>query len=159
MRTPREHSEISMCFRPLADSLRFLMATAGILALMFQLLLPVVAQASGGDWIEICSEAGPVMMQLDAKDEGDTSDQCPRCKNCTLCVVTASVLNTGFAEIFDADRTQMIAVIWHHPELRSVSKYARPEARGPPRATQYTSDCAPRAAIATPLNTGGALWT
>lgn len=141
--------------------LRALCGGLAIFALVFQLLFPVAAQANNSDWIEICAEQGPVMIQVDySGDQPEpVTDPCPKCQACALCAL---------ADV--ADPSTLSRVDMHVAVGRDdLSKAAQclivnpaqywPDTRGPPVAPRNITERALRASIASIQNIGGALWT
>lgn len=100
-------------------------------------LLPVAAQAGGGDavWIEICGENGPETVAFDLSGGAPVpvAPECPDCGDCLMCttmggailiavpgVVFAPVAGGGLRPAFVADIHKNPAQFW-------------PDNRGPPR--------------------------
>lgn len=142
------------------DWRRGLAGLLAVFALILQLLAPGVARATNGEWVEICSEIGPVLMQIDVSgDETDQNSPCPKCKTCTLCAAAvpfapkfgAPVL-TNNAEPRDLSLTDRRIDL---PELR----YQRPLTRGPPSATLDMTDRARSASMAMFCKIGDTPWT
>lgn len=133
---------------------------AGIFLLMLQVLGPALASPGQGTWMEICSEAGAVWVQVDLEeDTGDPTAPCPKCADCALCAITAA------APV--PDRPLMVrpgSVHIEHCEfgIRPVTyKTERlwPETRGPPAAPEIRTERAPRASMASTRTEGGAPWS
>jgi Protein of unknown function (DUF2946) len=141
--------------------LRALSGGLVIFALVFQLLFPVAAQSTNSDWIEICAEQGPVLIQVDySGDQPEpVSAPCPKCQACALCALA------------DAGDPSIISRVDMHVTVArtDLSKAAQslivnpaqywPDTRGPPVAPQNIIERALRASIASIQNIGGALWT
>lgn len=107
----------------------------GMLALILHLAAPTMGQASGGIWIEICAEFGPVMVEVDLDGTAPVDDKpCPRCDSCTLCAAA----DTGLAgHVQNVLMTVEIASDspFAASELRLTGvRRLRPETRGPPMA-------------------------
>lgn len=115
------------------DSIRsWIAASVGVMALILQLLVPTLARASGGDWVEICSDLGVVMVQIDLNDIDDRPGTRPDCAECTLC--TASVSSPPELDMpIGAAVSGMSMLVPTAPGIRMhESRRLRPEARGPP---------------------------
>lgn len=145
--------------------LRTFSGVVAILFLMLQLLAPSLASAAKGDWLEICSEYGVVLMQVDVSDadgfaQGLIGSGTTDCKDCTFCAFAAPMgpsmgLEFELAHAFARQTTR-----WAEPAAPRSQRYQWPESRGPP--TQNTSINAERnscASIASPYKKGGAPWT
>lgn len=113
------------------QTLRRSSALLAVVALLLQLLLPGIARAANGDWIEICSESGPVLIQVDA-EPGSSDAVCPKCKDCVLCAAAVPGVSTS--------QTWLMLAL---PATRSLSltdvefslaetRFQRPLTRGPP---------------------------
>lgn len=126
------------------DSIRSLIAASvGVTALILQLLVPTLARASAGDWVEICSDLGVVMVQLDLNDVDDSPATRPDCANCPLCLASASA-PPEFDMSIGAAVSGMSVPVPAAPGIRlHESRRQRPEARGPPvRSIELTSPMA-----------------
>ncbi|MCP9481380.1 hypothetical protein NNA36_05350 [Shimia sp. CNT1-13L.2] len=135
---------------------RLFVPVLGMLALILQMILPAVSQASEGEWIEICAEYGPVMMQIDFEDE-EGEAPCPDCGDCVMCAVSVPGLS-------DADPMIVSVAASLSEEAPLVGgiapegvRWLRPITRGPPAAPQVRTDRAPCAFMAYSLSEGGAL--
>jgi len=132
-----------------------------ILTLVLQLVAPSLASAADGEWIEICSEYGIVLQQIDL-DEGDLPSDSghPDCQDCTFCAFAAPLSpssGAGFELSFaSANQTSRSKV----PEAVSAVRYQWPESRGPP-ARHINSNAERNSCVsqASTLIKGGALWT
>ncbi|MBT3142496.1 hypothetical protein DS909_03555 [Phaeobacter gallaeciensis] len=141
--------------------LRAVCSGLAIFAVIFQLLFPVAAQASNSDWIEICAEQGPVMIQVDySGDEPEpVTGPCPKCQACALCaladVTDPSILSRVDVQVAvgrdDLSKAAQCLIV-------NPAQYW-PDTRGPPVAPQNITERALRASIALIQNIGGALWT
>ena len=134
-------------------------ALFGILALLLQ-VMPALATSEDGIWIEICSDLGPVMMQIDASETpvGDAPD-CPECENCTLCA-------TATQSLLADPHTVKIKPLVHQStgfsilaSTANLPKHLRPVTRGPPSATEHSAAHLPRLSQASTQLNGGAPWT
>ncbi len=139
---------------------RVAFALAGIFLLLLQMLSPVLASTGESMWVEICSEAGAVWVQVDLEEETEGPiAPCPKCADCALCAITAAapvpdlptmtqpaVTHLAVAQCVDQLRHRDATRLW-------------PETRGPPCATQEATERALRASMASTLNTGGAPWS
>ena len=134
-------------------------AVIGVLALLMQ-MLPALASTEDGIWIEICSDLGPVMMQIDASETPvRDAPACPECEDCTLCA-------TGLSSLPDqTNRVQLKAPahrIDGYPILtntRVLPRHLRPVTRGPPSGTPQSAAQLPRLSPASSNLNGGAPWT
>lgn len=132
---------------PLIQSQRFallrvplLRRFAGIMAvlsLMLQLLAPSLASASQSDWIEICSEYGTFLKQVDLSDEASPPGKGHiDCEDCTFCALVAP-MSPPAGPVFDlADASKGKAVQWAELIFSDTRRQHWPESRGPPARTQ-----------------------
>ena len=145
--------------KPFARAHRALAGLAGILLLLLQLLSPALASADEGVWMEICSEAGAVYVQVDLKEDAGDTAPCPECASCVLCAVTGTGPQPVLPEMARPEFVQSGLV-----QARDVYKPYNPaqfwpDTRGPPAAPETESERAPRASMATIQRSGGALWS
>ena len=138
-------------------------SVAGLLAvfaLILQLLSPGLVRASDGEWIEICSELGPVMMQIDfSADETDQNKPCPKCETCTLCAAAIPAApGFGASAPANKDEPRTLTLIEWRTDL-SGQRYQRPQSRGPPTATPDMTDRARYAPMAMSRKAGDTPWT
>jgi hypothetical protein len=122
--------------------------------------LPVLASSEDGIWIEICSDFGPAMIQIE-NAEGQTRDNpiCPECEDCTLCAPAApSMLATEQKAKF-ATRDIRITGLVFQPINRSSPRHLRPVSRGPPMKTKQSTARLPRLPLAQTQFDGGSPWT
>ena len=132
---------------------------AGIFLLLLQLLSPALASSHQGTWIEICSEAGAVWVQVDAEEDIiDPTAPCPKCADCALCAVTGNAPLPGTPELARFEFVRFVRL--DCLELYKPHNPARmwPETRGPPSAIQSETERAPRVPMASFQVTGGAPW-
>jgi hypothetical protein len=119
-----------------------------VLALVMQMMVPPMAHANAGgdlgnDWIEICADAGPVLVRLrkdgSVEKRAPTSPahgSCPKCLTCVTCAGVAGV-DPGVAVIDGAGGFAVSVRNGMAGAIVFVSKaWQRPMTRGPP--------CAPR---------------
>ncbi|WP_235216146.1 DUF2946 family protein [Ruegeria halocynthiae] len=141
-------------------ALRAVCAFAGIFLLLLQLLGPALASPGQSMWVEICSEAGAVWVQVDLEEEDrDPTAPCPKCADCALCAVTAAAPLPGQPELIRAEfiQTAQSGVrILYEPY---VSAWLWPETRGPPAAPGHKTERALRASMASIQVIGGAPWS
>lgn len=139
---------------------RALAGLAGIFLLLLQLLGPALASPGQGVWMEICSEAGAVWVQVDPEEEtDDPAAPCPKCADCALCAVTSAAPLANPVEVALREGLSVV-----HPSQTHICNpyvFARlwPETRGPPCETQHRTERAPRASMASTQVTGGAPWS
>ncbi|MFY2822941.1 DUF2946 family protein [Ruegeria sp. MALMAid1280] len=135
-------------------------ALAGIFLLLFQLLGPALASPGESMWVEICSEAGAVWVQVDLEeDTTDPTAPCPKCADCALCAVTSIAPVPGLPVL---QRDGLVhAAYCENRDLVNVTSVKRlwPETRGPPRAAQEITERALRASMASTQIIGGAPWS
>lgn len=144
---------------PRSAGLTWLRALIGICALALQMLAPIAAHAeNAGQWMVICGEDGPVLMQVHLS--GDEPARCPECDDCKTCQLVVStggispptLGSYGLPAIKDlpahhqANAAPNPAQFWH-------------EDRGPPLLHTIFSDSAWRLSHAVTLSQGGAPWT
>ncbi|MEX0367418.1 MAG: hypothetical protein AB3N22_15200 [Ruegeria sp.] len=131
----------------------------GILLLLLQLLSPALASAEQGVWMEICSEAGAVWVQVDPEDGTTDTAPCPKCAHCALCAVTGAAPLPDLPGIVRSGGVQIGT--WHVRTMYKPDNPAQfwPDSRGPPPAPQDRTERAPRASMASIQVTGGAPWS
>lgn len=138
---------------------RMLAGLVTVVALVLQLWAPAAAQASDSTWVEICSEVGPVLIQMDLSDEPSDPGPCPKCQDCALCAVADGLSgNPMLKPVFAAHMAAVNPVCPSQSVAPNPAQFW-PDNRGPPVATQYIIERALRASIASNPNIGGALWT
>ncbi len=142
-----------------AGLFRRLAGVCAILMLVLQVAFPGAAQAAaGGEWIEICGEAGVMVIQVAGEDSNGQQD-CPKCSTCALC---AAEIGAGPAALLlsvvsrAADRAVLLlaqtavqpnpAQYWH-------------DGRGPPLVTKNESERALSASVAATQIKGEAPWS
>ncbi|WP_412551745.1 hypothetical protein [Shimia sp. MIT910701] len=149
---------------------RSLTGLLAVVALVAQMLAPPMAHANvggdlGSDWIEICADAGPVLVRL--RDDGSVETRaptspapgsCPKCLTCVTCAGVAGIdpgvtLMDGAGVFAVSVRNDMAG------EIVCVSKaWQRPMTRGPPCAPQNKTTLARAGHVMTANPTeGGAL--
>ncbi len=139
--------------------LNWLRALLGICALVVQMLTPAAAHtANAGEWMVICGEDGPVLMQVSLS--GDEPAPCPKCGKCEACqlvVSTGGILPVALVSRFEPK----VEAIHSLPESSVGSNPAQfwHENRGPPLAHISLSDSARRLSHAVTPSKGGAPWT
>ena len=138
-----------------------LVAVLSVLCVISVQVSPVAASASGdGMWIEICSEFGVVMKQVDLSGDGETDESpCPACAQCPFCA------------IWDADAVPTVQgaavqgfVLRCEPALGSQTVIANPaqfwpDNRGPPTAEETARMPVHDVAKAPFSNPGGVPWS
>ncbi|WP_299427113.1 DUF2946 family protein [uncultured Shimia sp.] len=159
-------SDSPTCAR-LSRSLTGLLA---VVALVVQMMVPQMAHANAsgdqsGDWIEICADAGPVMVRL--REDGSVEKRAPQspshggCPKCLTCVTCAGVsgIDAGVVALGAADGVAMSVVVCKADSAVFVSKaWERPMTRGPPCGPQYKNEMARAGHVMTANPTeGGAL--
>lgn len=136
----------------------------GVLALVFQLLVPSFSSAAvmSGDavWIEICSETGVAIIQVDANSGLPVEEApCPDCGDCVFCAAASPGMQPGTANAECGD-----ALCLTHWMAAADIRVVNPaqfwsHLRGPPLATQDIIVRAPRASMASIPVKGDAPWT
>jgi len=133
-----------------------LRALIGICALALQMLAPIAAHsANTGEWIVICGENGPELIQVQLSDEAPSP--CPKCDECTFCQLMASTGNTPSSALNSRDLPMIKALHVHHGGnvMANPAQFWH-ENRGPPRfQTTPISDGASRPSHAATLSQGG----
>ncbi|SHJ73591.1 Protein of unknown function [Shimia gijangensis] len=132
-----------------------------IVFLMLQLLAPSLASAAKGDWIEICSEYGIVLQQVDLSEgERSPGPQHTDCEDCTFCAFAAPMSPPIGSEFELSSAYAGQTTRWVEPVDAQAQRYQWPESRGPPvRTQQKNAERNSRASQASPYQKGGALWT
>lgn len=157
-RTPRSQSQwFAFSHKPLMRRFAGIMA---VLSLMFQLLAPSLASASEGDWIEICSDYGTILKQVDLSDgERPPASGHAKCEDCTFCALAAPMSPPTGPEFDLANASLGKAVRWAEHVPDGVQRHQWPESRGPPARTQDKNHAVrgPRASTALTFIEGGAL--
>lgn len=141
-------------------ALRAACAMAGTLLLLLQLLSPALASPGQSMWVEICSEAGAVWVQVDL-EEGteDPTAPCPKCADCALCAVTATAPLPNLPELKSDGLVQTARCENRNMVNDYQVRRLWPETRGPPLAPPEISERALRASMASIQVTGGAPWS
>ncbi|WP_237212625.1 DUF2946 family protein [Ruegeria lacuscaerulensis] len=111
-------------------------------------------------WVEICSEAGAVWVQVDL-EEGteDPTAPCPKCADCALCAVTAAAPVPDLPELARIEFAQSMQTVVPSQFGSSNSVWLWPETRGPPAALENRIERAQRASMASIQIPGGAPWS
>lgn len=149
---------------------RSLTGLLAVVALVAQMMAPPMAHARaaaqlGGDWIEICADAGAVLVRV--REDGSVEKRapqspahgsCPKCLTCVSCAGAAGVdpgvvVKDGVGVFAVSLRSDMVGAIVF------VSKaWQRPMTRGPPCAPQIRTTLARVGHVMTANPTeGGAL--
>ncbi|WP_206198075.1 DUF2946 family protein [Shimia sediminis] len=104
-----------------------------VLSLMFQLLAPSLASASQGDWIEICSEYGTILKQVDlSKGERPPASGHTECEDCTFCAFAAP-MSPPIGPEFDLPNASLgTGVRWAELIFVRELRHQWPASRGPP---------------------------
>jgi len=132
-------------------------ALIGVLALLMQ-MLPALASSEEGTWIEICSDLGPVMMQIDGSGDNGGEPACPECEDCTLCATATPSTLANNHVLRTKSLTIRAAGFVVQTNTRELPRHLRPVTRGPPQGKEQRAAHLPRLSpAATPLN-GGAPW-
>ena len=159
MSAPRHHSTEKPGRLVWRNAVRQAYVLFGVLALLLQLIAPSMSSAGTGDWMEICSEQGPVLVQIDFSGEAPTEVPCPKCETCALCVLNDTATDSPGAP----ERIQSFVVAQiTRPAAQSLSANPAqfwPLGRGPPRGPHDITKRALRASIASIPKIGGAQWT
>lgn len=141
--------------------MRRLTGLVAVLFLALQLLAPSLASAAKGDWIEICSEYGITLVQIDLTEgESSPGPQHTDCEDCTFCAFAAP-MSPPIGPVFElsADLARQSSR-WAEPVVLKMQRYQWPESRGPPAQTPNINaernSCASEALT---LIQGGAPWT
>lgn len=149
---------------------RSLTGLLAVVALVAQLMTPTMAHANAsvdqsGDWIEICADAGPVLVRL--FDDGTVEKRAPQspahgsCLKCLTCVACAGVagVDPGVVVLNDAVAFALPLQGDISGAVVFLSKaWERPMTRGPPCAPQYKNEMAHSGHVMTANPTeGGAL--
>ena len=117
--------------------LRRFAGVMAVLSLMLQLLAPSLASATQGDWIEICSEYGTILKQVDLSDETRSPGKGHSdCEDCTFCALAALTSPPTGPEFDLADASNGKTVRWVELLQGGVPRHLWPETRGPPALTQ-----------------------
>lgn len=133
---------------------RSLTGLLAVVALVAQMMAPPMAHANAGgdlgsDWIEICADAGPVLVRL--RDDGSVEKRaptspahgsCPKCLTCVTCAGVAGI-DPGVT-VMDCAGVFAASLKRHMAEaVAFVSKaWQRPMTRGPPCGPQYKNEMA-----------------
>lgn len=127
-------SQVTASFRRVSG------ACAGILLLLLQLIAPLMGQAAtGGEWVEICSEFGAVEVLIASDGSPIEVPDSPDCDTCTLCTsltVVPSAPPSEFAVFTIADRLNLGR---SSDRIGDNPAQFWPDNRGPPRTkVSYT---------------------
>lgn len=132
-------------------------ACAGLLLLLLQLLGPALASPGQSMWVEICSEAGAVWVEVALNEESqDPTAPCPKCADCMLCTASGEGLLPELTQIGQFEFVQFAH--YRSVDVFNLNPSDRlwPETRGPPRGPEIKPDRAPRASTASLPVFGGA---
>ncbi len=133
---------------------------AGILLLMLQVLGPALASPGQGTWVEICSEAGAVWVQVDLEEDTDgPAAPCPKCANCPLCAITTAAPAPDRPQVLRPDSVQIETCEFGTQPESYETERLWPETRGPPAAPEIRTERALRASMASTQTEGGAPWS
>ena len=109
-----------------------------VLALILQLLGPSLVQAavvSGGDWIEICSDAGAVWIRVSPEDTVRPSEETPKnceCRDCSFCLLAANAISPSAAILTGPTPDFCVRGNGVGHRILFEKKFERPMTRGPP---------------------------
>ncbi len=132
----------------------------GIFLLLLQMLGPALASSGDSMWIEICSEAGAVWVEVDLEeDTDDPTAPCPKCADCALCAVTTAAPLPDLPLVAQAGDVRLVHVANQSLCDLHSPKWLWPETRGPPHLTKEESERALRASMASTQVFGGAPWS
>ena len=138
-----------------------LLAALTVVAMLILQAAPIAASASGnGMWIEICSEAGIVLKQVDMQDPGGTDDtSCPACAQCPFCAVAnPDAVFSGDAVTRTAFFVTIKAVGEPQTFIANPAQFW-PDNRGPPRAEKNMRSQGHDPAKAFSVLSRGASWS
>ena len=132
----------------------------GIFLLLMQIFGPALASPGQSMWVEICSEAGAVWVEVDLDEEGrDPTAPCPKCADCVLCAATGEAPIPDLPQVTRIDFVQFV----HCPGAGVFDLYTLdrlwPETRGPPQGPEIKTERALRASMALIQISGGAPWS
>ncbi|SDX26133.1 hypothetical protein SAMN05444358_10489 [Ruegeria halocynthiae] len=143
-----------------ARAFRAATGLAGIVLLLLQTLGPALASPGQSVWMEICSEAGAVWVEVDLEDEtSDPTAPCPKCADCALCALTIAAPVPDLPQLTRAGIVQFVRCEFSESFELYNSNRLWPETRGPPLATHKESERALRASMAPTQVIGGAPWS
>lgn len=140
------------------NNMRCVVGFFAICALCLQMIAPRVASANTLEWMEICSEFGVAVVQVDMSDENmDPDAPCPDCDNCAICALTLTgVVQSSSITLRHVSRFSDIGTKPETVEARAL-RYYWPNTRGPPSANSEKQDRVFRAFPVSYSNEGGAL--
>lgn len=132
----------------------------GVLVLIFQLLVPSFSFAADGEWIEICSEVGAVLIEVDPDTGAPVQEEpCPECDDCMLCAASGpAVMSLTVTQRADPFADEMCPMEQSETAVTNPAQFWS-QLRGPPLANQDIIERARRASMALTSNTGGVRWT
>jgi len=152
-------NSMQWCFRIFAP----LTQVRGVLAictLVAQMLASAASHpALAGEWMVICSEDGPVLMQGDIS--GNDTTPCPECEECQACnpASAANAVLPGHS-VSRFHLVRPVGPLLSAEVLSTNPAQFWPDNRDPPLANQInTSDRTHRLSCAATPNQGGAPWT
>ena len=124
------------------------------------MLGPVLASSGESMWVEICSEAGAVWVQVDL-EEGteDPTAPCPKCADCALCAVTTTAPVPELPTVSQPATAHFAGLQCDDQIERRDETRLWPETRGPPPAPHDITERALRASVASTQKIGGAPWS
>lgn len=136
-------------------------ALLALCALVVVQVAPVAAAAyRHSAWVEICSENGIMLKQIDVSDEnGSERDNCPECAQCPFCampdfdtkIIVPAAVKSGFA-------TRQGAVGTAQANIANPAQFW-PENRGPPLADETVRPRARDLAKAATFQVGDLPWS
>jgi len=143
--------------------LRKLSTVLAVFALVIVQILPGIAAAGGtGEWVEICSESGVVVVQMDLNGDPIPTQHtsCPDCINCAFCgaVGAADALNAFITLRFGVSPVEHVETVSQFV-VANPAQFWRAN-RGPPLVAEDNNGThALVLAKAITLANGGAPWT
>ncbi|MGH1414908.1 MAG: DUF2946 family protein [Pelagimonas sp.] len=138
--------------------LRRCMALVAVFALFLQLFAPNLAKAANLEWIEICSEFGVTMVEVDLSDGPDHPGlPCPDCDACTVCATSLLVVSQDAVGGLTPINAVLDLGYQTRPGSKPENRFLWPVTRAPPSENKTKSDCVFRAFPVSPLKKGEAL--
>lgn len=117
-------------------------AVVALCSLVFLQLFPLAASAAGnGEWIEICSDSGVVLVKVDLSGETEDSNshgKCPDCAQCPFCALSGFEAVLAIQPAANHDSLKLGGTFVASQRVMFNAAQFWPDNRGPPLAGKKT---------------------